>query len=298
MTHDEPFALAVEPASRSRPTFDPSPYSDPGGPAPLVMAFGAGKDSTAMLIGMRDLDIRPDLILFAEVGGRVAREDPSQRAEKPETYDFLENHIIPWLARYDFPPLVTVHNEGMHGGLESNCLNNEMLPSSAYGLHSCADKYKIVPQDNYVKAWPPAVAAWEAGLKVRKAIGYNAGESGRAKVFESSKYRYFYPLIAWGWDKAECIRRIAAEGLPVPPKSACFFCGYSKKHEVRWLAEAHPDLFARAVEIERNAMINQTTARGLGFAWSWDELVKADEERYAAFIERPPMSCVCFDGDD
>lgn len=293
---DEPFALATAPATRPRSSA--GLYFDPAEPGPLVVGFGGGKDSTAMLIGFRDRGIVPDLILFAEVGGRLAREDRHHRAEKPETYEFLDDHITPWLARVGFPPLTVVHNEGMHGSLEENCLANEMLPSSAYGLHSCADKYKVRPQDIHVAAWGPAREAWAAGHLVRRAIGYHAGESHRAKVFADPRYRYAYPLIAWGWDKAECERRIAAEGLPVPPKSACFFCGYSKKAEVRWLARAHPDLFARSVAIERAAAENQTTAKGLGYAWSWEELAAADEASLPLFTERPPMRCACFDGDE
>ena len=42
---------------------------------PLVVAYGLGVDSTAMLIGLAHRGIRPDLILFADIGG-----------EKPQTY--------------------------------------------------------------------------------------------------------------------------------------------------------------------------------------------------------------------
>ena len=42
---------------------------------PVVVAYGMGVDSTAMLIGLHQRGIRPDLILFADTGG-----------EKPDTY--------------------------------------------------------------------------------------------------------------------------------------------------------------------------------------------------------------------
>lgn len=35
--------------------------------APLVVCYGAGRDSTALLVGLWRRGIRPDLILFAEV---------------------------------------------------------------------------------------------------------------------------------------------------------------------------------------------------------------------------------------
>ena len=39
---------------------------------PFVVAYGMGVDSTAMLIGLSGIGIRPDLILFADVGGEKA----------------------------------------------------------------------------------------------------------------------------------------------------------------------------------------------------------------------------------
>lgn len=46
--------------------------------APFVVLCGAGVNSTAMLVAMWRRAIRPDLILFADIG-----------AEKPETYAYL-----------------------------------------------------------------------------------------------------------------------------------------------------------------------------------------------------------------
>ena len=52
----------------------------------------------------------------------------------------------------------------------------------------------------------------------------------------------WYPLAQWRDDRPACERIIRAAGLPVPMKSACFFCPASKKHEILWLREHHPDL--------------------------------------------------------
>jgi predicted DNA-binding WGR domain protein len=54
---------------------------------PLVVAYGLGVNSTAMLVEFARRGIRPDLILFADTGG-----------EKPETYQYLDV-IRPFLAR-------------------------------------------------------------------------------------------------------------------------------------------------------------------------------------------------------
>ena len=51
-------------------------------------------------------------------------------------------------------------------------------------------------------------------------------------------------------DWAVCARMVIAAGLPVPIKSACYFCPASKPWEVMWLAAEHPDLALRAVQME------------------------------------------------
>jgi hypothetical protein len=57
----------IVPAAPSAPL--PLFGSDAGGPPPpLVLSYGMGVDSTAVLIGWRRLGRRPDLIMFADVG--------------------------------------------------------------------------------------------------------------------------------------------------------------------------------------------------------------------------------------
>src|SRR2546430_2500819 len=110
---------------------------------PLVVSFGGGVNSLALLIGLKERGIRPDAILFADTGG-----------EKPETYDAVFKAGA-WLLAIGFPGLVVVRNDGMYESLEDNCLKKNMLPSLAYGFKSCSDKYKRRPMDKYVKHWQP-----------------------------------------------------------------------------------------------------------------------------------------------
>jgi hypothetical protein len=67
---------------------------------------------------------------------------------------------------------------------------------------------------------------------------------------------------------------IRAAGLPVPPKSACFFCPTSKRHEIVQLRVRHPELLQRALAIEENARPNLTSVVGLGRSFAWSEFLE------------------------
>jgi hypothetical protein len=74
-------------------------------------------------------------------------------------------------------------------------------------------------------------------------------------------------------DRAACEHAIREAGLPVPIKSACFYCPASKKHEIVWLREYHPELLERALAIEENAKPNLTSVVGLGRSFSWADFL-------------------------
>lgn len=255
---------------------------------PSVVSFGGGVNSSAMLIGMRERGITPDLILFSDTGG-----------EKPETYQHIEE-MQEWCQRNAMPPIEVVsYSTSRHGTLENECLNNETLPSKAFGFGGCSVKWKRQPMDKRVEAWAPAKAAWERGEKVTRLIGLHAGEMRRGKIPDTEQYTYRYPLREWGWVQEDCRQAIERAGLSVPVKSACFFCPAMRKAEVIQLAEQHPDLFERAVEMERNANEagNLETVKGLGRHWTWENLVAADRAQLRLFEDnQAPLCDVCFDG--
>jgi hypothetical protein len=93
----------------------------------------------------------------------------------------------------------------------------------------------------------------------------------------------------------ECIESIKNAGLPLPGKSACFFCPSSKPREILQLNKTHPDLIKRALAMEENAQINLTTVKGLGRNYSWKELIYSDNAQMKMFTNDVP--CECYDGE-
>lgn len=261
---------------------------------PKIVAYGGGVNSTAMLIGMKDRGIKPDLILMSNTG-----------AEMPETLRWLTTFAA-WLNDSGMPKLIVIAKDGgQYLTLEERCIGRNEMPSLAYGFKTCSSMYKRDPQKKFCNNWQPAKDCWAAGGKCIKYIGYDADEERRATLVEDKKYDFAYPLIEWGWGRDECVQAIVKEGLPVPPKSSCFFCPSTRKADVLKLKQQHPDLFARAVHLEKldrercKADGKHVGSNGLGRNWSWESLGKADDAQMslAGFLDPQEEPCGCYDGD-
>ncbi len=259
-----------------------------------IVGYGGGTNSTAMLIGLYRREIPVDLILFSDTGG-----------EQPHTYDYLPV-INDWLKRHGMPEITVVAYTDQNGErltLEQECLRSATLPSIAYGHKRCSLKHKVGPQQKFCNHYPPCREVWDRGERVRKFIGYDAGEERRrmhAIVYDiqDRKYQNEYPLIDWGWYREDCIRVIQQEGLPLPGKSSCFFCPSMKRNEIRTLYHNHRELYDRAVSIERAAKPNLQSVKGLGRNWAWEDFVEADKQQVAlcALFPETDMPCGCYDG--
>ena len=96
----------------------------------LAVCYGAGVDSTAMLIALKLAGLRPDIITFADLC-----------AEKPPTLDHL-NRMNRVLNEWSWPSIILCRKNTLPGtgysDLYGNCIVNETLPSLAFGLKSCS----------------------------------------------------------------------------------------------------------------------------------------------------------------
>lgn len=235
----------------------------------ITVAYGAGTNSTAVLVGLHERVERPDLILFADTGG-----------ERPETYEYIK-FMSSWCVRNGFPPIVTVRAPNKL--LEQDCIDRNALPSVAYGFKTCSLRFKKEPQDKWLL---------NNGMRDSiRLVGIDADEMHRAKEYSNTRY----PLIEWNWGRDECIEAIARAGLPQPGKSACFFCPSSKPREILELGRTHPDLLSRALAMEANAEL--TSVKGLGRSYAWRDLVKFNDAQIDLFGYTPEVPCGCYDGD-
>lgn len=234
-----------------------------------IVSYGAGTNSTAMLIGLYEKNQRPDAILFADTGG-----------ERPQTYSHLEK-INEWCNLVGFPEITKIAASGKT--LEQDCIDRKALPSIAYGYKTCSQRWKVQPQTK----WMNNNEGYKDAIKL---IGIDAGEHHRVREFENTRY----PLIEWNWGRGECIDAIKRAGLPQPGKSACFFCPSSKPNEILLLQQENPDLLNRALDMEKNAELS--SIKGLGRNYSWTELIRYQNSQIDMFKTMQDAPCGCFDG--
>jgi hypothetical protein len=84
------------------------------------------------------------------------------------------------------------------------------------------------------------------------AIGISVDEIERAsRGRDGKRSRRAYPLLDLGLDRAACQALIARAGLPVPGRSACFFCPFHRPQAFAEMRRDRPALFDRAVQLER-----------------------------------------------
>lgn len=99
---------------------------------PVVLAYGMGVDSTALLLELHSRKEPPDLVLTADTG-----------VEKPETYAY-QTMMTAWMAARGIAYEVVryVPRRFKHWppyyDLLSNVLTNATLPSISLGRHSCS----------------------------------------------------------------------------------------------------------------------------------------------------------------
>lgn len=263
--------------------------------AVTVLRYGAGVNSTAMLLLWLAEGRRLDYVVFSDTGG-----------ERPVTLAWVAR-VQAWLEQ-NHPKVAFVVVKDANKTLEQHSLATRRLPSLAYGFRSCSVRFKVEP---YLR-W--AVATIPPPTPIVELIGFDAGEVKRVNRGEQTEPRHkghgararqCYPLFEQRLTREDCERVIHATFGDLPPKSACFFCPASSAQEVAALAVAEPDLFARAVAIEQTAeappgatyAVSLWGRRSRGKTWAAVGRA-AQEQAELPAVEGLSVPCGCADGYD
>ena len=258
------------------------------------LSYGGGVNSTALAV------------LLCE--GKLPQYEPFRfvfsdtKDEKDETYAYISEVFVPYLARFGYQ-LETLSN---HEGVLERWQRLKVVGSRT--LRSCTDKAKIQPIQRHLREHGHP-GDWQL-------IGIDIGEEHRAKPsYESDAWKKKYPLVELEIDRAGCEAIIRSAGLAIPPKSGCWHCPFMRVGEVIELALKRPDRFDAIVKLERESLVArpippfEVAAGKVRAQWGekpadyWRERALYPERfkrgrRIQEEFETPPdLPCGCFDGE-
>lgn len=215
-----------------------------------VISYGGGVQSTALVVLATQGKIgHVDAALFSNVG---------DDSEHPATISYVRDVAIPWAAergltvhelhrvRRDGTP-ETLYGRLMKEGSRSLPIPVRMADTGAPGTRSCTADFKI----RVIAKWLREHGATEAD-PATTLIGISTDEIERMhNRREERAERVEYPLIDLRLDRSACAQIIRDAGLPVPPKSACYFCPFHRPSTWAEQRRDEPELFWKAVALER-----------------------------------------------
>jgi hypothetical protein len=217
------------------------------------ISYGGGVQSTALIVLAAQRRINYRIAVMANVG---------DDSEHPATLEYVRNIAAPYAAKHGIELILldrikrdgtvaTLYGQLMKEGSRSLPIPVRMR-NGAPGTRSCTSDFKIRVTGKFAKSR----GATEAN-PATVAIGISVDEIHRANNRRTEKHeRIVYPLISVGDDtglsmrRTDCQRLIADAGLPVPPKSSCYFCPFHKPSTWQDMRREEPELFAKSVDLE------------------------------------------------
>lgn len=218
-----------------------------------VVSYGGGVQSTALLVlaAADRIDFRT--FLFANVG---------DDSEDPATLDYIRAVAAPYAATnsIELHQLSRIPAKGLSAGRVETLFSrltrdgSRSLPipvrmsNGAPGTRNCTADFKI----KVIGRWLKEHGATEDN-KATVGVGISLDEIHRVNNRISMPYEdNVYPLLDQvpPLRRSDCQRIIAAAGLPVPPKSACWFCPFHRPSTWAEMRRDRPELFERSCQLE------------------------------------------------
>jgi hypothetical protein len=215
-----------------------------------VFSFGGGRQSIAALVlqAQGKLPIDFDVWLFSNVG---------DDSEHPGTIAYFHDVAVPYAEKHgiDLRMLRKVGRDGevktLYGELnrpESRSIGIpvRMEGNAAPGNRNCTGLFKIDVIGKWVKQ-QGATAETPATI----GVGISLDEIHRINSRKAAAHeRPVYPLIDLRLRLTDCLRIIREAGLPLPPKSSCWFCPFHTPENWQDMRRDDPDLFEKAADLE------------------------------------------------
>lgn len=187
-------------------------------PMTHIVALSGGKDSTALALKLAQVEPRPYVYVCTPTG------------------DELPPMVDHWLrlGQRLGRPIMPVSCGQSLGGLIAR---QQALPN--WRMRWCTRMLKIEPFEAFVLTHMPCTVY----------VGIRADETGREGVdYEamSTQIQRRYPLVEWGWGKADVLGYLKAEQITIPPRTDCAACFFQTLGEWHALWRTYPARYAQA----------------------------------------------------
>lgn len=249
-----------------------------------ILSYGMGVESTALLLrwvtepSTCPCPLSELVVISAQTGD-----------EYEDTRHDVETHILPLLRRHNIRYVQVARHghleedgitilsdttqpdrlfiEGDHK-LSDELRSNGTVPQYG-GVHRCSLKAKVFPIETWLRDYYPHSALHAFGYnaderkRVRKslaadarrvAFGFNVEETSRAeraRIYDTPGRISIFPLVEWGWTRADCRDYIKQKLGVLWNKSACVYCPFNKLDaEALARHRAHPAQVADALMLE------------------------------------------------
>lgn len=144
----------------------------------------------------------------------------------------------------DFKIKVTGKWAKQHGATGGrSCDGHVVADCSEHRRTKSAGPCRFHPDPDCAKCRQPNKATVGIGISVDE---IHRANNRRAEPHETIAY----PLLDLRLRRDDCMRIIASEGLPIPPKSSCFFCPFHRPAAWQDLARETPELFEKSCQLE------------------------------------------------
>jgi 3'-phosphoadenosine 5'-phosphosulfate sulfotransferase (PAPS reductase)/FAD synthetase len=194
-----------------------------------ILSYGAGLNSTALMIYLIENNLPLDEVVFADTGG-----------ETPETYQHLKV-TSEYLHKNGVPLTILRSNRG---SLYETCVRRKVIPSQVWRW--CTRDYKITPIHRHYRQYDVPIIQY---------LGIAYEERDRAKPNKVADITNKFPLIENKVDRQGCLDLICLSNFdfPAPPRSGCYFCPFNSLSRWREVYSKHEDLFVNARLLEEGS---------------------------------------------
>lgn len=217
-----------------------------------VYSFGGGVQSMACLVLAAEGVINVDAFVFANVG---------ERSENPATLRYIRDFALPYANKHGLRFEEVARGGDLYDYAGRPDLRSVAIPASrraeggkdGRAHRNCTVDWKIAVVDRWIKkTYPKQRVMVGLGISINEItrVRSTAPHDNYGSVNLGFTKSRWYPLIDLMISRIDCMEIIKDAGLPVPPKSSCYYCPFKPYAEWVQMRVETPELFEQAALLE------------------------------------------------